>query len=376
MNPALAARLTAMILLVAATAPVVAQPASQPASQPSEQANAPDSNTSDTLRVGIKRAPPFAMRDESGAWSGLAVDLWQRIGDRIGAETTFVERRTAADLIAATEASQVDVAIGALTVTPERERMIDFTQPFYNAGLGIATARGNAGWGATLGRLISWQFVSAVAVLGLVLLGVGAAMWLVERRRNAEQFGGPAGQGIGNGFWWSAVTMTTVGYGDKAPITPAGRVIALVWMFASIITISGFTAAIASAFTVDQLASRVQGPDDLPHVRVATVADTASATYLSEEGIRARGYPAAEAAIDVLAAGNTDAVVHDAPILRAALLATDRADLVVLDKLVRPEDYAFALPQDSALRERINPVLLEIIQGDEWQQLRASYVGR
>jgi len=57
--------------------------------------------------------------------------------------------------------------------------------------------------------------------------------------------------------------MTTVGYGDKAPVTLAGRVVGLLWMPASIILISGFTAAIASALTVGQLDHSISGLDDL-----------------------------------------------------------------------------------------------------------------
>jgi voltage-gated potassium channel Kch len=64
-----------------------------------------------------------------------------------------------------------------------------------------------------------------------LLTVTGALIWLAERRHNEEQFRRDPAAGIGNGIWWSAVTMTTVGYGDKAPVTLAGRVIALVWMF-------------------------------------------------------------------------------------------------------------------------------------------------
>jgi len=50
--------------------------------------------------------------------------------------------------------------------------------------------------------------------------------------------------------------MTTVGYGDKSPITAAGRLVALVWMFSSIIIISLITGAFATAMTVHQLTPR------------------------------------------------------------------------------------------------------------------------
>lgn len=75
--------------------------------------------------------------------------------------------------------------------------------------------------------------------------------------------------------------MTTVGYGDKAPITAMGRGIALVCMFASVIIVSGFTAAIATALTVGELRRPVRGPNDLFGSRVIRVAGSTSAEFLT-----------------------------------------------------------------------------------------------
>ena len=204
------------------------------------------------LTVAVKASPPFSFQN-GDRWDGVSVELWEQVAKNAGYEYRFRPYKTVAEMLTAVELGQADVAIGAISVTADRERRLDFTQPMYRAGLGIATRTEASGWMATLHGLFSWKFFSAVLALGLVLLLVGLLVWLFERKKNPEQFGGSAGQGIGSGFWWSAVTMTTVGYGDKAPVSAGGRVVGLVWMFVSIITISGFTAAIASSVTVNQL---------------------------------------------------------------------------------------------------------------------------
>ncbi len=107
----------------------------------------------------------------------------------------------------------------------------DFTHPFHTSGLGIAVLQGKkSSWLAVFNRFFSLEFLRVVLALALLLLFVGLLVWFFEKKKNQEQFGGSALAGVGSGFWWSAVTMTTVRYGDKAPKTFGGRIIGLVWI--------------------------------------------------------------------------------------------------------------------------------------------------
>jgi voltage-gated potassium channel len=53
---------------------------------------------------------------------------------------------------------------------------------------------------------------------------------------------------IWHGLWWSAQTVTTVGYGDERPQSAAGRLLAVLVMMAGVTFITVTSAAIASAF--------------------------------------------------------------------------------------------------------------------------------
>ncbi len=208
-----------------------------------------------------------------------------------------------------------------------------------------------------------------------VLFGVGVVMWLGERRRNQAQFGGTAAHGIGAGLWWSAVTMTTVGYGDKAPVTILGRLLGLVWMFAAIIIISSFTAAIASAMTVNQLSSAVSGAGDLPKVKVGTVEPSQGAVYLRGRRIAFKGYKDAAALVDAVGKGEIEAAVYEAPILQYEIHQRGDAGIITLDGTFDNHGYAFALQQCSPLRERVNLEMLSFVATDDWTAILARYLG-
>jgi polar amino acid transport system substrate-binding protein len=201
-SPARGARRASLLLLAAALAAGAATAIGGRAAHAQSESGA--------LRVGIKEAPPFAIRGEDGAWSGIAVELWEEVAKELGLSFSFVERDLE-ELLAETAAGRLDVAVGALTVTADREERIDFTHPFHTSGLGVAVApAGREGILGTLRRAVTWDFARALGALLAVLLLAGLLVWLFERRRNAGQFGGAPAEGIGAGFWWAAVTMTTV----------------------------------------------------------------------------------------------------------------------------------------------------------------------
>jgi ABC-type amino acid transport substrate-binding protein len=208
-----------------------------------------------------------------------------------------------------------------------------------------------------------------------LLTFIGLLVWLAERRRNPQFQGGPL-RGIGSGLWWSAVTMTTVGYGDKAPATLPGRTIAMVWMFTSVIIVSSFTAAIATALTVDQLDKSIAGIDDLYQSQILTLRGSTSEAFLKRNMMRYKVSPSLSEALGAVADGKADALVYDAPILRFLVSSVYPDKLRVLHLVLQRQDYGIALPSGSPLREEVNRVLLEIVRSDEWQTLLDRYLGR
>jgi voltage-gated potassium channel len=92
-----------------------------------------------------------------------------------------------------------------------------------------------------------------VALLALLtVLGGGAAFAAVEKHASTW-----------DGVWWAVTTMTTVGYGDRYPVTVVGRIIAMVVMLVGIGFIAVLTGAVAQRFLSPQLTEIADMESDL-----------------------------------------------------------------------------------------------------------------
>ena len=244
-----------------------------------------DKAVPDKLLVGVVDAPPFYMKTPDGRWEGLSIELWQAVAQELGVEFELREY-SFEQLRDAVIRGKVDVIL-ALAVTEQREISMDLSHPFLRSGSAIAVPAEATehSWLRFAVRLVSLDLLPVIGLLILLSLTAGVIVWLFERRRNPKMFGGGTVGGVGQGIWWAIVTLTTVGYGDKAPKTFGGRMVALIWMFASVLLIAGFTAAITASFTVGELRGKVRGLSDLHDVRVGSLVQTESFIFLAKRGI-------------------------------------------------------------------------------------------
>lgn len=115
----------------------------------------------EVLQVGSYPSnPPFEVKDERGQFDGLEVELARLVAQRLGMEMQITDLGFQA-LFAATASRRVDLAISSITVTPERLKNQDFTQPYMDTDLaliaGPASKLKGLGdvRGATLGAIAS-----------------------------------------------------------------------------------------------------------------------------------------------------------------------------------------------------------------------------
>ena len=324
------------------------------------------------IRVGTIQSPPFSY-EEDGVWDGLSFALWRRVSEVLGIDYT-IKVYTIEDMVKAIEKNEVDIAVADLNITADRDRVMRFGHTFHHSGYGVVTRDDLQPRFALLEALFSRDFLYAVSSLVLLLLVIGTLVWIFERRAKGTDFGGSIFQGLGSGLWWSAVTMSTVGYGDKSPRTATGRVIATIWIFASVVVISSFTAAIASSLTVGRMVSSIQEIDDLRHRRVGVVEAASAEEYLKDLGFRPMTFIGTTALLDALEKGEVEAVVHDEPVLSYLLNKNPRKGVRLQRVELGSLGYAFAYPVESGLARPVGIEMLEIIESDSWPSLVRRYL--
>lgn len=87
------------------------------------------------LIVGMELSyPPFEMTDQKGEPTGVSVDLAKDLGQSLG-RPVVIQNMAFDGLIPALKTGKVDLVISSMTVTPEREKSIDFSDPYISTGL-------------------------------------------------------------------------------------------------------------------------------------------------------------------------------------------------------------------------------------------------
>ncbi len=97
-------------------------------------------------------------------------------------------------------------------------------------------------------RLREEGVLDLLVILWIILFVGGVTVFLFDYSSNDRQI-----TNIFDAFYWAWVTMTTVGFGDMTPVTPAARIAASIMMFFSMALVSFFTATISSIFVAKKI---------------------------------------------------------------------------------------------------------------------------
>jgi polar amino acid transport system substrate-binding protein len=327
------------------------------------------------LKVCIKPVEPFVF-ERNGQPVGYSIDLWERIAKDANLPFDFVKVKTVGDMLEALKTGKADVAVGALSITAERERFIDFSHPFYESGLQILVgAQGPASTWSVVKGFLKPQLVKTIGILLLALLTISHLLWLLERNRSPEAFPPRYKNGIVESMWWSLSILISGGCENKTPVGLAGRLLAIVWMLAGILLVSYVTASVTTAMTVSSLTSDINGPGDLPGQIVGTVKGSTAANFLADRRVELKPFTTIDEAYTALAKRQVNAVVYDAPVLQYHTTKDRGSREKVVGRLFQRQNYGFGLRSDSTHRKAINQTMLQLKESGFFDDLQQKWFG-
>ncbi len=324
------------------------------------------------LTVDVEITAPCVMHYDS-TYTGFDIELWEEIAQEL--ELTFTYNETNlkgifADLVE----GSADVAFSCITVTEERERIVDFSHHYLDSGLHIMVLKKSK---FSLTQSVKFFYspivVKSLTYIGLFIIICGHVFWWVERGH--KYISSKYVPGIFQAYWYTLVTMTTVGYGDIVPRSWVGRLMAFLVMIIGIGIFGWTIAQLSSAITLQTLHSDITDHWGLRDRLVATVEGTTSVTALEKLGAVVITAKSIDQAYEKLLKKEVNAVVFDSPTILYYARNKGAGKVSVVGPLFDIQYYGFLFPQGSELREPVNRALLKLRTNGIYEKLHSKWFG-
>ncbi|XWN32676.1 MAG: transporter substrate-binding domain-containing protein [Devosia sp.] len=328
-----------------------------------------------TVKAGVYLSPPFVTRTDDG-YSGMAIELWNALVEKRGATTEFVEFETVRELVGALREQEVDAAITNLTITEARAEHIDFTHPWFDAGLQIMISDApRTSFGNVMAGLADSGHLRAFAWLGGIILLATILLTLFDRRFD-NAFPGRWRDGVADSFY----TVMSVAVSGRPPSRKnlfgwIGRIASALWLVCGVAVFAYVTSSITSVMTTLAIVDRINGLSDLPDKTVGVINGATGEEFAIAAGLSRIAYPNIGAAVDALVEGDIDAIVGDAPVLDYFAHTRPQHDVTVVGEIFEPDKYGFGLIKDSPLRRPLTNALIGADEAGSIEELRTKYFG-
>lgn len=338
----------------------------------------------------------YGSKMPDGAWSGV-------IGDLVNGE--------------------IDIAVAGMTMTSEREEVVDFVAPYFDQS-GISIIIRKPVRPRSLFKFMEVLRVEVWMAILAALIVTALMLWFLDRfspysaRNNKEAHPYPCRVFTLKESFWFALTSFTPQGGGEAPKSLSGRVlVAAYWLFV-VLMLATFTANLAAFLTVERMQTTVAGLEELAQqskINYTVVTDSPYYEYFknmagAEEDLyrvwkdmtlssnadqsryRVWDYPIKEQYTHIFktikASGmvssasmgfdkvladedGTFAFIHDASQVRYEYY--NNCNFTEVGEPFAEQPYAVAVQQGSHLQEEISKVILELQKDRYFEMLSSKY---
>ncbi len=325
------------------------------------------------LQIVTVEREPFSMQNGDHL-TGFSIDLMQAIAEELGRKVHFQVAGSFPEMLDTIVRAQADGAIANISITAEREKVLDFSQPIFDSGIQIMIPSGKRTQGGIWQVLLRRDVALLIGVALLALTAAGMLMWALERHKQ-DYFAHPARRAIFPAFWWALNLVVNGGFEERLPQTRLGRAFAVVLVVSSLFLVSIFVARITSELTVQAISANITGLNDLDGKAVGTTRGSTSSAFLNGREIAHQEYDSLDSLFAAFESGQLDAVAFDAPVLAYYVKTRGRGKAELLPQTFKHENYGIALPAGSPLIESINRALLTLRENGTYDSIRLRWFG-
>jgi polar amino acid transport system substrate-binding protein len=324
------------------------------------------------LKVATKPVTPL-IDIQNEKMTGYSFDVWEEIAKRNSYSTEWVRKEKVGELITSVESGESEVAIAAISQTSEREKQVDFSYPYLDAGLQVVTNKDKFNLQDSVDRFLKSSAFKVLQIGGLIILGVAHIYLFIMWREKKLHYRGYFAN-LFDAVWHTSIGLITTSPGEERPRTRAGQLLIILWLLLSLVIVSQFQAVITADLTVTQIQQSIQTVDDLNGKKVGVVENTTAQSFTDSNNITTLKYINTEELETALLDNKIEVALADAPVLQY-FSSHGGVDKVVLGPVLKKENYGIIFPLNKNLRKDVNSALLEMQQDGTLDKIKTKWFG-
>lgn len=329
-----------------------------------------------TLKVGYAGTEPFIV-SEDNKWKGISVEIWNILAEETGIKYSPISYSNVSDALKDLSVGKLDVVVGPTSITSDRAEIVQFSQPYFQSSLAIMSRKDNPSFLDRIAPLFTINLLYALFVFLFILAIVGTLLWLAERKVSPDQFPHEPIKGIANGMWCAIVTMSTTGYGDIAPVTLMGRIVAGTWMIVSILFATTMVAGIASSLTLSGLGKNtISSAEQFSNKSIAVQKDAPAVYFVKEYNGKVVYVQNLTQAYKLLKNNEVQGIVFDRPQLEYFLKENEDSELTISVAEYLKQGYGFAFSLNSKEVSDFNISLLKMKEEGVLKDVSSKWLGK